>query len=286
MAIITRLAGLGMFLIGTVGAAAGAWGAPISTNTALPVSEGEIILRQQLVLSKASGTLNGVSRELTMTSLVSVAGYGMTPQLAVFGVAPLVDQELRTGDAATDVTGFGDAKIFVRYELFRHDGPGRTLRLASFGGVTLPTGRTGETGDGSTDVFGGVVLTAARTEWSFDGQVGFELNGEADGFERGDSASLDVSLQYRLFPRRISAETRGFFYGVLEANLIHVDEDRIGNAVDPNSGGTTLWIAPGVQYAARRWIAEAALRIPAATQPTGVQLEPDYTLMAGLRLNF
>tara|TARA_R110000744_G_scaffold91550_1_gene177529 strand:+ start:50900 stop:51760 length:861 start_codon:yes stop_codon:yes gene_type:complete len=270
----------------TAGISTGAFAVPITSNTALPVSEGEIILREQLIFSRASDSLAGISRELTVTSSVSVIGYGLSPRLAVFGVVPVIDRELRVGSSSSAASGLADAKAFARYEVFRRDGPGRTLRLASFAGVTIPTGRTGETGDGSTDLFGGLVLTSAHTDWSFDGQLGFVLNGEADGFARGDSVSLDASVQYRISPRRIDVGTRGFLYGVLEANLTHADGNRTVNIVDPNSGGTTLWITPGVQYAARRWIAEAAVRIPAATHLNGTALEPDYALITSLRLNF
>ena len=266
-------------------ATTGVSAAPITTNTALPVSEDEIILREQLIFTRASDEFEALSREQTTKRAVSVAGYGVTSRLAVFGVVPVIDRAFRMGEISTDVSGLGDAKAFMRYELFRRDGPGRTLRTAAFAGVTLPTGRSGETGDGSTDFFGGFIFTAAQTGWNFDGQISFALNGEADGFERGDSVRADASVQYRLSPQQITTDTRGFLYGVLEAGLTYAEENRIVNVIDPNSGGTTLWITPGLQYAATRWIAEAAVRIPVATQLNGTAIEPDYELITSVRLN-
>ena len=286
MSVADRLVSLALPLAAAAAAAPSAWAVPITTNTALPISEGEILLREQLIFTRASDDFGGTRREVTTASAVTVMGYGVSPRLAVFGVLPVVERETRLGSGVTENSGLGDGRVFARYEMYRRDAPGRTTRLAGFGGVILPTGRTGETGDGSTDVFGGLVFTSARTDWTFDGQVGFVLNGEADGFEHGDSVSLDASIQYRLSPRRLSAGTRGFLYGVLEANVTHADENRIVNVIDPNSGGTTVWITPGVQYAAQRWIAEAAVRIPVSTQLNGTALEPDYALVTSLRLNF
>ncbi len=55
---------------------------------------------------------------------------------------------------------------------------------------------------------------------------------------------------------------------------------------DPNSGGIQVFVSPGVQYAAKRWIAEAAVRIPVVNDLNGDALEPDYSIITSLRVNF
>ena len=67
------------------------WAAPIATNTALPLSAGEIIVREQFVITRSSDHLSGTRREVDRLELRTVLGFGATSKLALFGVLPLVD---------------------------------------------------------------------------------------------------------------------------------------------------------------------------------------------------
>ncbi len=99
-------------------------------------------------------------------------------------------------------------------------------------------------------------------------------------------ARLDASLQYRLWPRELSGGVPGFLYGILEANLIHKDKNESADADDPNSGGTTLFLVPGLQYVTKRWIIEATVQLPVVQDLNGTALEKDYIVRAGFRINF
>ncbi|MEE9380713.1 MAG: transporter [Hyphomonadaceae bacterium] len=263
-----------------------AMAAPITFNTALPLSEEEGVVRQQIIYSHASDDQLGVHREVDTFKSVSVAGYGVTSKLAVFGVLPIVKRDIEIGPVSNSVSGLGDATLFARYQIYQKDGPGRTMRLAPFAGVVLPTGETGRTGDGSTDVFGGLVLTAASTDWNFDTQIKYVANGKANGLQRGNTISLDASFQYRVFPGKITANTEGFTFAVLEANITQSDRNQLAGLVDANSGGEIITLSPGLQYATRRWIAEAAIGLPIITNLNGTALAPDYSVRASVRVNF
>ena len=84
----------------------------------------------------------------------------------------------------------------------------------------------------------------------------------------------------------MSGGVPGFLYGILEANLIHQDNDEIGGAEDPDSGGTRLFLVPGLQYVTKRWIVEAAVQLPIVQDLNGTALENDFIVRAGFRLNF
>jgi hypothetical protein len=269
-----------------VAAAPSAHGAAITFNTALPVGKGEFILRQQLIVSQSSDTLGAIARDVTVIKGVSVVGYGAARGLAVFGVLPVVNIDREIGAMQSNTTGLADGTIFARQEIMRWDSPGRTVRIAPFAGLVVPTGDAGRTGDGSLDVFAGAIFTAATTDWVFDSQIKYVVNNQANGFERGDTASADVSLQYRLLPKVVSGSSGGFLFGVLEANITYLNENRLAGAIDPNSGGVQVFLSPGVQYAAKRWIAEAAVRIPVVNDLNGSALEPDYAIITSLRFNF
>ncbi len=262
------------------------WAAPIATNTALPLSADEIIVRQQFVLTHSSDHIAGTRREVDRFESRTVLGYGQTSKLALFGVLPLVNVDREFGDVSASEFGLGDAALFARYEVFRSDKPGRTLRIAPYAGVRLPTGRDGKTGDGSVDVFGGVIATFASTQWVLDTQLRYDFNREADGFERGDSASFEISFQYRLVPGKLTQDTKAFVFGVLELSANHYDRDRLGGVTDPNSGGFQLYLTPGLQYATRRWIADFGVKVPIVNDLNGTALEPDYSIITSIRINF
>ena len=262
------------------------WAAPIATNTALPLSADEIIIREQFVMTHSSDYISGTRREVDRFESRTVLGYGATSKLALFGVLPIVNVNREFGDVSASEFGLGDAALFARYEVFRSDRPGRTLRIAPYAGVRLPTGRDGKTGDGSVDVFGGVIATFASTQWVLDTQLRYDFNREADGFERGDSMRFDTSFQYRLAPGRVTKDTNAFVFGVLELSANHYERNRLGGVTDPNSGGFQLYLTPGLQYATRRWIADLGVKVPIVNDLNGTALEPDYSILTSIRINF
>ncbi|MCM2306705.1 MAG: transporter [Sulfuritalea sp.] len=279
-----------------------AWSAPITFNTALPVHEGGWVLREQFMYMKIADDPTPAQRDMRVSGVMSVLGYGVTSDFALFGMLPLFNKRIDISMGRQDITrrksGVGDLTLLGRYTAYQYDAPGRTLRIAPFLGVKAPTGednaRDGmgrlpppvQPGSGSWDVLGGAVLTYQTLDFEIDSQVSYKANREANGFQAGNVASLDTSLQYRLWPRSLGAGVPAFLYGVLEANLVHSARNRSGGADDPNSGGTTLFITPGLQYVTQKWIVEAGVQIPVSQDLNGTALKNDYVFTTGFRVNF
>ncbi len=277
-------------------------GAPQTFDTALPVAKGEFVIRGQLVAVRASDDPSPADRKLEVVGGGVVAGYGATSKLALFGALPTLRKTLDVAAGGQRITrrttGIGDARVFARYTAFQRDGRGRSLRIAPILGLELPTGddhdRDGlgrlpaslQLGSGSWDPFAGVVATYQTLAYQVDAQIGYQANTKGDDVELGDELRLDVSLQYRLWPRALVSGVPGFLYGVVEANLRHRDEDEIRGDEDPDSGGTTLFLSPGLQYVTRRWVLEAVVQLPIVQDLGGSALEDDYTVRAGFRVNF
>ncbi len=286
-----------------MGWTAAAWAAPETFNTALPVAKGEFIFREQFLYKKASDDPGPADREVEVLGGISVLGYGITGDLAVFGVLPYLDKELdvTTPDdrrVTRSTNGIGDARLFGRYTIFKNNFPGGSFRVAPFAGIELPTGdeddsdslgtlpATLQLGSGSWDPFAGVVATYQTLDYQIDVSAGYKVNTEANDFEFGDEARFDASLQYRLWPRELSGGVPGFLYGVVETNLIYQGNNEMNGTDDPNSGGTTLFISPGLQYVTKRWILEAIVQLPAFQDLGVTALEDDFIVLAGFRLNF
>lgn len=275
-----------------------AMAAPVTFNTALPVGEGKLILREQLVISRSGDDPLGLARELDTTTLESVIVYGPTPKLALFGVLPFADRSLTAAGAEQSNSGIGDITFFGRYTLGQRDGPACTLRLAGFAGMKAPTGEDDasdasgrlpgplQPGTGAWDGFLGGVLSYQTLDFGVDTQLSYRVNGSANGFQAGDEIRLDGSFQRRLWPRALTAKTRGFLFGVLELNASYRDRNEVAGARDPDSGGTTLYVTPGLQYVTRKVIVEGAAQVPVAQNLNGGALENDWIFRGGFRINF
>lgn len=279
-----------------------AWSAPITFNTALPVHEDGWVLREQFIFNKNSSDPSPANRDMKVSGLVSVLGYGLSRDFALFGVLPYFDKRLDMNMGGQRVTrsdrGFGDLTLIGRYTAYVRDAPGRTFRIAPFLGVKAPTGRdnardgsgrlppTVQLGSGSWDLLGGVVATYQTLDFQVDSQVSYKANREANGFRFGDVTELDASFQYRLWPQTIGSGVPAFLYGVLEVNIVHAEKNRAGGLADPNSGGTTLFLAPGLQYVTKKWIFEAGVQVPVVQTLNGTALKNNYLLNAGFRINF
>lgn len=277
--------------------------APETFNTALPIGSGDFVFREQFVYRKASDDPSTADRNLETLSGVSVLGYGATSDLALFGVLPYLDKRLESTNSSgqhigRSTRGIGDIQLFGRYTIFQKDMLGRTFRIAPFAGVEIPTGddddrdsfgrlpATLQLGSGSWDPFGGVVASYQTLDYQVDAQVSYKANIAANGFEFGDEFRFDASLQYRLWPRELGSGVPGFLYGVLETNLLHQGKNKNGGIKDADSGGTTLFLSPGLQYVTKRWVLEAIVQVPVVQDLNGIALKDDYTVRAGFRVNF
>ena len=275
---------------------------PITFNSAIGLAEDEFVLREQYVLNRSGDDPSDTDRERTSQAVISVLGYAFTSDFMLFGVLPYIDNDLDITVLGTrqnrSANGIGDFRLFGRYTIFRRNWPGGTLRVSPFAGIEMPTGQDDDhdalgrlpasvqVGSGSWDPFGGIVLTYQTLDFEVDTAVSYQENTEANNFEFGDVVRFDASLQYRLWPRELKGGVPGFLYGVIESNLIYREKNRIADLDDINSGGTTLFLAPGLQYVTRRWVFETAAQLPVVQNLNGTALENDYIVRAGFRFNF
>ncbi len=295
------IAGLILIIVLAAGASRSE-AAPITFNTALAVAEGEFILRGQAIVRRSTDDPSPMDRDLRVLTVPSVLVYGATRNLTLFGIVPYLDKTLdlttSTGRVQRSDSGLGDVTLLGRYTLYTRDRLGDTRRFAPFVGLKLPTGDDNEQdslgrlpqplqlGSGSWDPIVGTIFTWQTFDWQLDSAVQYRFNREANNFEFGDQARLDLSFQYRLWPRTLGAGVPAFVYGVLESNLIYAGKNEVGGISDPNSGGTTWFLAPGVQFVTKRAILEASIQIPTVQDLNGLALENDYIVRAGFRVNF
>ncbi len=278
-----------------------AFAAPITFNTALPVAQGEGIFRAQFKYLTASDD-GPEDRDLTVAMVPLVGVYGLTEKWALFGILPYLNKELEVNTAVgrrrREVSGFGDTTFLARYTVFQQDRPGQTFRIAPFAGLETPTGEDGEKdslgrlpqtlqlGSGSWDPLLGVVSTWQTLERQIDVAISYKFNTAANNFEFGDLVRFDLSYQHRIWPRELGSGVPAFLYGVLESNLIWQGHNAVDGHDDPDSGGATLYLAPGIQWVTKRTVLESAVQIPLIQNLNGNALENDFILTLSFRRNF
>jgi len=276
---------------------------PITSNTALPVHDGELIFRQQAIWLRSTGDPTPMSRRLDALVLPTVLLYGVDSRLMVMGVLPFMYKriELTTpaGRVARHTTGFGDLTTVARYTALAIDKPGETLRIAPFAGLKLPTGAQNEAdalgrypqpfqlGSGSWDPLGGAVLTWQTLRWELDVSGAYQLRTEANDFRAGDEARGDASFQWRLIPwGRLGPGVPSYLFGVLETAVVWDGKDKVSGTENPDSGGFTWYVTPGLQWISERSIVEAAVEIPVVRQTNGFALKNDFIAVLGFRQSF
>jgi len=229
-------------------------------------------------------------------------GYGVTSRLTLFAVVPYFDKTL---DATTPMgrirrttTGVGDTRLFARYTVLQQNFTGASLRVAPFFGAVAPTGRSDardrygelprafQMGTGAWGELGGVIATYQTLQYEVDTSLSYQANGFNNGYSAGDVTELDASFQYRVLPARLGNGLPHFLYAVIETNLVHTGHDVRNGRISGNSGGTELFLAPGIQYVTSRWVLEAAVQIPVVCNPNAGALRDNYIYHVGVRFNF
>jgi len=275
---------------------------PITFNTALPVAKGEYIFREQALVLRSTGDPTPMQQDLRVNGALSVLAYGVTRDLTLFGIVPYLDKTVDVttpqGRISRGGSGLGDTTLLARYTLYAHDQPGETQRVAPFVGLQIPTGKSDQrdgfgrlpqplqVGTGAWDPIVGVTGTWQTLQWELDSSLQYQANTPAHDFRFGDQFRFDLSFQYRVWPRELEAGVPGFLYGLLESNLIWNGHNTFAGVQDPNSGGTTWSLDPGLQYVTKRFIVEGVVQVPVVQQLNGQGLKNDYAFLVGFRVAF
>lgn len=277
------------------------WAAPINSDTALPVHQGEVIWREQVKFF----SFDDAHDEGEVIAVPSVLVYGVTSKFALIGIAPYFDKTLKleNGIERGD-NGLGDVTLLGRYEAWQFNPRvGETMRAQLLGGLKFPTGEDNERdqlgrlppplqlGTGSFDPIVGGVFTWQQLRWQTDFDLICQVNTEANHFRFGNRLRHDAAFEYRLLPWKLPEQgVPAFLYGVMELNGIWAEPNESAGHDIAASGGYTLYVSPGVQYVTQRWVAEVSVQFPIVRELGGeavrADLKSDYIVNAGFRIQF
>jgi hypothetical protein len=258
-------------------------------------------------------TSNGESQEVERFTrnnyLTATLGYNVTPDWNLTLQLPYIVRSHSTLGTASDGTtagadggqydshtsSIGDVKLMARYQ-----GLLPTRRLALLFGVKLPTGSHTQTGtstdpavsepapidrglqpgSGTTDVIVGLSQVGSLApEWSYMVQGLFQTALKSrDDYRPGNGLNINAGLRYTAL---VSVQPE------LQLNIRHNESEVGSNGDKANTGGTLVYLSPGVQVPLSKQLwAYGYTRLPVYQHVTGVQLTPRFTASIGLRYAF
>ncbi|NIT70998.1 hypothetical protein GWO43_08900 [candidate division KSB1 bacterium] len=113
----------------------------------------------------------------------------------------------------------------------------------------------------------------------------YNLNTSNDPVDFGNSVAYNLAFGYRLLPAVYETYPSPQLNGFLEINGITTNRNSINDQEVQDSGGTRIFLSPGIQYVGgRRWLLEASLQIPIVDEPNGTQLGTNWTVSFGTRV--
>lgn len=199
-----------------------------------------------------------------------------------------------TESATADPEGFMDMWITGKYRVMK----GEDGHFSLLGGIKLPVGNddqrlsngellepSSQPGSGAFDFMGGVAYSRFLTSHvTLDTSMSYIWRTEAHDYQVGDRFDADLALAWRLTDDVKSMPNISVF-GELAWTTLLKDQD--GGVANPNSGGNTLFVAPGVRA---RFSPTASLTVspqfPVLQQLDGDQVEVDYKLTAMFSIAF
>ena len=235
--------------------------------------------------------------------------YNFTPNWGVNVQLPYIDRSHSTLGTASDGTtpgngggqydshtsSVGDIKVIGRYQGFT---PQHNLGVLF--GVKLPTGSYTQTGTstdltapgpvaidrglqpgtGTTDIIlGGYYAETLNKNWDYFTQAMYQsaLNSK-DQYKPGDGVNLNVGMRYMGFEN---------FTPQIQINARHVQRDSGANADTVSTGGTLVYLSPGIVVPVSKQASiYGFVQLPIYQNVNGVQLAPRFTASLGARYSF
>ena len=193
-----------------------------------------------------------LDRRTTVVVTPVVVPYNLfSDKFQVAVIVPFMDVNVHTNTSETSGSGIGDVRLFAKRLLYQHDRRGKTIRVTAKAGIKLPTGdekRAPALGTGSTDYFFTTVAGWIQGRVGVYGEGIFNLNTSKEQVDFGNSVAYNFAFGYRLLPVVYETYPSPQLNAYLELNGTTASRSKVDGRERDNSGGTVLFLSPGIQY--------------------------------------
>lgn len=200
------------------------------------------------------------------------------------------------GQYHSSTNNIGDLKVTFRYQSFipalqnfgitvggkfptgSYTEEGNSTDTAVVGKVDIDRGL--QPGTGTTDlIFGIYYFDGISIHWNYFAQALYQKAlYSRNHYRPGDGINVNVGLRYSGI---------SFLTPQLQLNTRYVNHDEGANADQVSTGGTLIYLSPGVMVPATKWTSIYTFtQIPIYQNVEGVQLTPAFTASIGLRVSF
>jgi hypothetical protein len=243
------------------------------------------------LLQKAEGG----GKELRVWTAPAIFSYALITDATLTLNVPYVNKHFETPTGTFDASGIGDISLVGKYRFYRRDLPFGRDQFAFIGGLEFPSGSTSkgpgikaapalQLGSGGVDGIVGVAAGTTRSWYSIEGALRGKINSEAKDFKFGNVLLYDLYLAYQTYPEWPTPPAQ-LNFSVEFNGRTFADNEVEGR--DLNTGGTVLFISPGIQYIVTgNLLFETGVQIPIVNDFPSEELEPDFTVLFGFRFIF
>lgn len=300
--ILTAISAIAITVTARADHGPGTTGSGFTTVTAETLKPGQIGASLQFdwtEFKSMSGDIEGVDLlDRSFFSTLSLE-YGVTENFQLglrygyFGASG--NRELEDGENVTfDPDGFTDLWLTGKYRFYQ----GPIGQLALIGGLKFPTGDSTLTnsagervepsataGTGAWDGLAGLAYTVPlNADLTLDASALYTFRGERYGYRLGNRLDLGTSLAWRVVG---DAQTFPQISLVAEATLRNIAKSEEDGEKSDSSGGTVLFLSPGVKVSFTEKIsANLGVQLPVVQDLNGRQVETDYRIITGISIAF
>jgi len=209
--------------------------------------------------------------------------YGITANWTIKVEAPLVDKKINHNQSS----GLGDLVLGTKYRFIRRDLPGQQFSTAILLQAKLPTGdenKNPRLGSGSTDYVVGLLHGLESRRWYYNVAARYRRNGAGNGgMRKGDKLLLDLVAGIRPVLTEYKEPDTVLF---LELNWEDSQHDSLSGVDLANTGGSELFISPGIFWTVGVYAITAGVQIPLADRLNGSQPTSDYRFRLSAKYEF
>lgn len=206
---------------------------------------------------------------------------GITNYLSVFFLLPVPVINRENG---LKTTGFGDMILQTEYAFYNKSTFDAAIQATAIGTIYLPTGilepvRSGFsqhapfTGFGSTAFFLGGTLSRTTIDWyTFISGGGLITTTHADN-KVGNSVAYQAGIG-----KNLGHYNDKIIIAILEFDGVTFKKDKLAGHIDPDSGGTIMYLGPSLYLATRNSIFQMGFQVPVYQKLNGVQAKNSFQI--------